>query len=140
VALGAGVAGQIPRPRACFGATTLANLVECLSGFAPARGSDGFEEASEPQLAAFGNATRAMLASPCATEPPRALADLRYAIREFEDDATGRSYCVLFETIDEAQERVERGWGTVVVAREPGPWVHALGAIADEHAPDVPRG
>lgn len=114
-----------PGPRACLDEASLADLVACLEDWMPREGSQGYAEPDAVELAAFGNATRALLETPCrALELPSTLT-LHYDVARFRDVPTGERYCVLLETRDgDGDGRVDRGWGTIAVDQDATRRIH----------------
>jgi uncharacterized repeat protein (TIGR01451 family) len=97
----------------CPGKTTLEDLVTCIVGQMPGKGSEGFEKPTDIQ-SAWGDVIRQMLDGRCddITLPSGLSGVYSVSTRLYE----GKNYCVLMEILDQDNNGiVDRGWGTFIV-------------------------
>ncbi|MFH1437137.1 MAG: hypothetical protein ABIJ56_15625 [Pseudomonadota bacterium] len=104
----------------CPGATTLEELVGCITVQMPREGSEGFVAPDNRAQSNWASVARRMLQGHCdEIDVPIELENI-IRVFTFNDSSTSRDFCVLMETLDEdADGTVDRGWGTFIVDPDP---------------------
>ena len=99
----------------CGSATTLDALATCLRNQMPASGSNGFIAPTAAEQADWRAVVSQMLGGSCSFTLPASIAAAA-EMRTFTDTGTGKSYCLLMETLDANNNgKVDRGWGAFMV-------------------------
>ena len=104
----------------CPEATTLEDLITCIVGQMPGRGSEGFIVPTSTVRSAWRIVAGQMLDGQCDDIVlPAGLGGV-YSASTFIDVDNGQNYCVLMEILDQDDNGVvDRGWGTFIVNPDP---------------------
>ena len=104
----------------CPHATTLEELVGCITVQMPGEGSEGFVAPDTLAQSDWAGVVARMLTGSCDDIVLSVGLGSVYRVFTFNDAGTSRDFCVLMETLDENDNgTVDRGWGAFIVEPDP---------------------
>ena len=104
----------------CPDATTLEELIQCITVQMPGDGSEGFVAPDNLAQSDWASVVTRMLQGHCdEIDVPIGLENI-IRVFTFNDSSVSQDFCVLMETLDEDDNgTVDRGWGTFIVNPDP---------------------